>query len=634
MADNPDLKKSILDKINDPKWRMISILALMFFVVYGTQIFNSSTGPATSSISYSEFISQLSNNNVHSITINEHNVTGEFKETADIFMPAVKQYKAVKNFQTALPIFQGEDLIAKLEAKKVLVNVKSTEHLSPFWQFIVGLLPWVIIIGIWLLIMRGAQRVQGGPGGLFSFGSSKAKLHNVEKSQVTFKDVAGMENGKIELKETVEFLKDPGSFKKLGAKVPRGVLLIGPPGTGKTLLARAIAGEAKVPFYSISASEFIEMFVGVGASRVRDMFLKAKAAQPSIIFIDEIDAVGRTRGAGLGGGHDEREQTLNQLLSELDGFEQNEEVIVIAATNRPDVLDPALLRPGRFDRHVVIDKPGVKDRKAILKVHVADKILSDSIDLDKIAQGTPGMSGADLENLANEAALIATRNKKDTIDMDDFEEARDRIFMGTVRDESISELEKRITAYHEAGHALVAFMLPGTDPIHKVSIVPRGMAMGVTQLLPEEDRHYYPKSYLMNKLSVALAGRVSEKIIFNDLSTGAQSDLKEASSIAEKMVAQWGMSDKVGPVSLGRGEEHPFLGRELSSPKHYSEDMAWLMDQEIRQLIIDAESRANDILDKNKNILIALSEELLKEEVLDKKDVERIIKENTNEPSS
>lgn len=631
MPQSPDIKKNISQKINDPRWRLIVILVFATLIIYSTQFLNPERGPVSSSISYSEFINQLNEGNVLSVIIKEHNVKGEFKEGADIFFPETNQYTTVKRFQTALPLFQGEDLIEKLGEKKVLITVESTEHLSPFWQFIVGLLPWVIIIGIWVLIMKGAQKVQGGPGGLFSFGASKAKLHNVEKSDVTFKDVAGMENGKLELKETVEFLRNPERFRKLGAKVPRGVLLIGPPGTGKTLLARAIAGEAEVPFYSISASEFIEMFVGVGASRVRDMFQKAKASQPSIIFIDEIDAVGRTRGAGLGGGHDEREQTLNQLLSELDGFDQNEEVIVIAATNRPDVLDPALLRPGRFDRHVVIDRPGVKDREAILEVHVKNKVLSDTIDLENIAKGTPGMSGADLENLANEAALIATRKNKDKIEMDDFDEARDKIFMGTVRDETISDLEKRITAYHEAGHALVAYMLPGTDPIHKVSIVPRGMAMGVTQLLPEEDRHYYPKSYLMNKLSVALAGRVSEKIIFNDLSTGAQSDLKEASSLAEKMVAQWGMSEKVGPLSLGRGEEHPFLGRELSSPKHYSEDMAWLMDQEIRQLIIEAETRADEILESNKNILIKLSEELLKEEVLDKNDVERIIKESTHE---
>jgi cell division protease FtsH len=441
-----------------------------------------------------------------------------------------------------------------------------------------------------------------------------------------------MDNVKNDLKESIHFLKDPTNFRKLGAKVPKGVLLVGPPGTGKTLLARAVAGEAGVPFFSISASEFIEMFVGVGASRVRDMFKKAKEAQPSIIFIDEIDAVGRTRGAGFGGGHDEREQTLNQLLSEMDGFESHEEVVVIAATNRPDVLDPALLRPGRFDRHIVIDRPGLKERKAILEVHTNNKVLADDVDLDKIARGTPGMTGADLENITNEAALVAVRKNKEKIDMSDFEAARDTILMGAEREETISDYEKKITAYHEAGHTLVAWELPGTDPIHKVSIIPRGMAMGVTQLLPEEDRHYYPKSYLMNRLSVGLAGRVAEKIVYNDLSSGAQSDLKEATSLAEKMVAQWGMSDKVGPVNLGRGEEHPFLGRELAQPKRYSEEMAWLMDQEIQKLIIEAESQAERILKNNKQVLDTLAEALLKQEVLEREDIERLIKESKEKP--
>jgi cell division protease FtsH len=479
--------------------------------------------------------------------------------------------------------------------------------------------------------MRRAQQIQGGPGGLFTFGASKAKLFDAKKVSVTFKDVAGMNKVKQELKETIEFLKDPSKFRKLGAKVPKGVLLVGAPGTGKTLLARAVAGEAGVPFFSISGSEFIEMFVGVGASRVRDMFKKAKESQPSIIFIDEIDAVGRTRGAGLGGGHDEREQTLNQLLSELDGFESHEEVIVLAATNRPDVLDPALLRPGRFDRHIVIDRPGLKERKAILEVHMKNKVAAENIDLEKIARGTPGMTGADLENITNEAALIAIRKNKDQIDISDFEDARDIILMGHVREEVISDTEKRITAYHEAGHALVASHLPGTDPVHKVSIIPRGLAMGVTQLLPEEDRHYYPKTYLMNRLSVALAGRVAEKIVFNDISSGAQNDLKEATDLAEKMVAQWGMSDKVGPVNLGRGEEHPFLGRELALPKRYSEEMAWLMDQEIRELISLAETKAEDIVTGNRQTLDLLADALIKEEVLEKDAIERIMKQSTEE---
>ncbi|MEN8262440.1 MAG: ATP-dependent zinc metalloprotease FtsH [Nitrospirota bacterium] len=626
MAKNPDIKKIFTEKFNNPQWRFVTILIVTSVLFLTWSQMNITKGPRNYNISYSQFLEHIHSNNIRSVTIKNLHVHGEFKKRTRIFLPKEMIEVEAENFQTFLPSFQGEGLLTTLNKKGISVNVDSPEELSPFWQLIVGILPWVLIIGIWLLIMRGAQRVQGGPGGLFSFGSSKAKLHDIQKSGITFKDVAGMENAKKELTETIDFLKDPVKFKKLGAKVPRGVLLIGPPGTGKTLMARAIAGEANVPFYSISASEFIEMFVGVGASRVRDMFKNAKASQPSIIFIDEIDSVGRTRGAGLGGGHDEREQTLNQLLSELDGFEQHEEVIVIAATNRPDVLDPALLRPGRFDRHVIIDKPGMKDREAILEVHVREKVLSGDIDLKKIAQGTPGMSGADLENLANEAALIAIRHNRDSINMEDFDEARDKILMGTVREETISDMERKITAYHEAGHALVAMALPGTDPVHKVSIIPRGMAMGITMQLPEEDRHYYPKTYLMNKLSVALAGRVAEKIIFNDVSTGAQNDLKQASSLAEKMVAQWGMSDKVGPLSLGRGEEHPFLGMELAQPKHYSDDLAWLMDQEIQKIIIEAESKAEDILSKKKSTLDDLAEALLKDEVLDKEDVERIVK--------
>ncbi len=622
-----DIKEKFTERMKSPQWRISFTLLLTAVIFFFWSQFTSVNGPKEYIISYSQFNEQLNSGNITSVTIKNLQVNGELKNETALRISGEKEAKQVKYFQTFLPSFQGENILSSLKEKGVIINVEPPEKMSPFMQVVVGILPWVLIIGIWILIMRRAQNIQGGPGGLFSFGASKAKLHNVEKSQVTFKDVAGMENSKKELEETIEFLKNPQKFRKLGAKVPKGVLLIGPPGTGKTLLARAVAGEAGVPFYSISASEFIEMFVGVGASRVRDMFKQAKTNPPSIIFIDEIDAVGRTRGAGFGGGHDEREQTLNQLLSELDGFEPHEEVIVIAATNRPDVLDPALLRPGRFDRHVVIDRPGLKDRKAILEVHVRNKVLSDDIDLEKLARGTPGMSGADLENLANEAALIAIRKNKDKIDMNDFEEARDKILMGTIREETISELERRITAYHESGHALVAHELPGTDPIHKVSIIPRGLAMGVTQLLPEEDRHYYPKAYLMNKLSVALAGRVAEKIVFNDTSTGAQSDLKEASSLAEKMVSQWGMSDKVGPINLGRAEEHPFLGRELALPKRYSEDLAWLMDQEIRKLIVDAELKADEILRPKRNVLDKIAEALLKEEVLEREDIDRIIKE-------
>jgi cell division protease FtsH len=617
-------KKDNIGGLPSNFWRYILALAIASVVILAWNSFFNLGAPQQYTINYSQFMEQLDAGNIKSVSIKKLLVDGELVKDVSLQLPVEKKPVQVKYFQTILPAFQDEALLPELREKKVLITIESAEqgYLS---QFLIGILPWVLIIGFWVMMMKRNQQLQGGPGGLFSFGASKAKLFDSKKPSVTFKDVAGMDNVKMELRETIEFLKDPSRFAKIGAKVPKGVLLIGPPGTGKTLLARATAGEAGVPFYSISASEFIEMFVGVGASRVRDMFKKAKDTHPSIIFIDEIDAVGRTRGTGLGGGHDEREQTLNQLLSEMDGFDPHQEVIVIAATNRPDVLDPALLRPGRFDRHIVIDRPGWKERKAILEIHARGKMLTDNVNFETLARGTPGMTGADLENLANEAALVALRRGKEKIDMHDFEEAEDIILMGSVREETINDKEKRITAYHEAGHTLVSWYLPGADPIYKVSIIPRGMAMGVTQLLPEEDRHYYPRTYLMDKLSIALAGRVAEKIVFNDVSSGAQNDLKEATSLAEKMVAQWGMSDRVGPINLGRGEEHPFLGRELSLPKRYSEEMAWVMDQEIQKLIIDAESKATEILTGKRLTLDALAEALIKEEMLERADVERII---------
>ena len=617
-------KKNPKTGITGTYWRLIAVFFILSILLYAWSGFFSNGGPQKHTINYSQFMSQLNDGNIKSVSIKKLLVTGEFTKEVSIQSQGDKKSVKVTYFQTVLPSFQGEGLLSQLRDKNVLITIESDDQ-GFLGTFLIAILPWALIIGVWVFIMRRNQQIQGGPGGLFSFGASKAKLYDNKKPSVTFKDVAGMDNVKMELRETIEFLKDPSRFAKIGAKVPKGVLLVGPPGTGKTLLARAAAGEAEVSFYSISASEFIEMFVGVGASRVRDMFKKAKDSQPSIIFVDEIDAVGRTRGAGLGGGNDEREQTLNQLLSEMDGFDPHEEVIVIAATNRPDVLDPALLRPGRFDRHIVIDRPGWKERKAIIEIHVRGKVIAGDVNFETLARGTPGMTGADLENLTNEAALVALRKDKEKIDMQDFEEARDIILMGTAREETISDAEKKITAYHEAGHALTAWELPGTDPIYKVSIIPRGMAMGVTQLLPEEDRHYYPRTYLMNRLSVSLAGRVAEKLVFNETSSGAQNDLKEATSLAEKMVAQWGMSDRVGPVNLGRGEEHPFLGRELSLPKRYSEEMAWLMDQEIQKLIIDAESKATEILTGKRHALDALAEALMKDEMLERADVERII---------
>ena len=627
-SESSPAKESLAIKFRSPQWRAIVVSLLVFIILFVWTQFFTQSGPLQYEITYTQFIEQVNATNVKSVTIKKMQVSGEFIKDVNIILPGEKNGVSAKYFKTFLPSFQGENLLSQLEQNKVVITVEPSEEKSLFWQIVVGVLPWVLIIGVWMFIMRRAQQqIQGGPSGLFTFGASKAKLFDANKPKITFNDIAGMDNVKQELRETIEFLKDPTRFVKIGAKVPKGVLLIGPPGTGKTLLARATAGEADVPFYSISASEFIEMFVGVGASRVRDMFHKAKDSHPSIIFIDEIDAVGRTRGTGLGGGHDEREQTLNQLLSEMDGFDPHESVIVMAATNRPDVLDPALLRPGRFDRHIVIDRPGWKERKGILGIHVRGKVLSDDVNLETIARGTPGMTGADLENLANEAALVALRKNKDKVDRHDFEEAMDIILMGSKREETISDAEKKITAYHEAGHTLVAWELPGSDPIYKVSIIPRGMAMGVTQLLPEEDRHYYPKTYLINRLCVALGGRNAEKLVFGDVSSGAQNDLKEATSLAEKMVSQWGMSDKVGPVNLGRGEEHPFLGRELSLPKRYSERMAWLMDQEIQRLIKEAEEKAKEILIGRRHVLDNLAEALIKEEVLEKEDIERIIKE-------
>ncbi|MGC1456061.1 MAG: ATP-dependent zinc metalloprotease FtsH [Nitrospirota bacterium] len=616
------------DQFKSPQGRLLLAVVLLTIVFYVWQL---STTPSVSPhypVTYTQFLEQLDASNIKSVSIQKLRVDGELVKKTEIKVAGSPKAVSVQFFQTFLPTFQGDDLLTRLSAKNVAITVEPPEDGSPFWNFLMGILPWVLILGVWFFIMRRAQQqVQGGAGGLFTFGQSKAKLYDVKRPKVTFEDVAGLDNVKQELRESIEFLKDSSKYVKIGAKVPKGVLLIGPPGTGKTLLARATAGEAGVPFYSISASEFIEMFVGVGASRVRDMFKKARATHPGIIFIDEIDAVGRTRGAGLGGGHDEREQTLNQLLSEMDGFDPNEEVIVMAATNRPDVLDPALLRPGRFDKHIVVDRPGWKERKAILAIHVKNKALASDVDLVTIARGTPGMTGADLENLANQAALVALRKNENIVHMRDFEEARDTILMGNVREETITDTEKKITAYHEAGHALVARELPGTDPIYKVSIIPRGMAMGVTQLLPEEDRHYYPRTYLVNKLCVALGGRGAEKLVFNDVSSGAQSDLKEATSLAEKMVAQWGMSAKVGPMNLGRGEEHPFLGMELAQPKRYSDEMAWIMDQEIQRLLQEAEGRALDILSKNRHILDPLAAALLKEEILDKTQIDLIIAE-------
>lgn len=599
---------------------LIFWIALILVMVIGwTYISDFSDSKAE--ITYSEFITQIEQNNVKEVSFKDQEVEGVLNEVRSF--ESSKTGDTFSKFKTRIPFPDiNYELVNRLEDKGIKINAETE---SPLLSYLLAAAPWIILIFIWLFFIRQMQS-GGGPKGLFSFGKSKAKLLSDERPKVTFKDVAGAEEAKIELGEIIDFLREPGKFQKLGGKIPKGALLLGAPGTGKTLLARAIAGEAGVPFFSMSGSDFVEMFVGVGASRVRDLFEQGKRNAPCIIFIDEIDAVGRHRGAGLGGGHDEREQTLNQLLVEMDGFESNEGVIMIAATNRPDVLDPALLRPGRFDRQIVVPAPDVKGREGILEVHSRKIKMDEGVDLKVLARGTPGMTGADLANIVNEAALLASRKDRDAVMMEDFEEAKDKEMMGSARKSMvITDEEKEIIAYHEAGHTLVAKNLPQADPIYKVSIIPRGMALGVTQSLPVDERHTHTKEYLEATLTVLMGGRVAELIIFNQLDTGAGNDLERATKLTRKMVCNWGMSEKLGPVTLGRTDEHIFLGREMSQPKDHSEATSELIDNEIRSIIENAEKQAKDILTANVDNLHKLAKALLEKEIIDSREVDIII---------
>jgi len=582
-------------------WLLIALVMIFLFNFINT------SHPKGDEISYSTFLNLVEKHQVKSITIKGNEIHGILKNQ--------------KKFHTYAP--QDNQLITELRKAGVNIKVKPQENNPWYLSLLASWVPMLLLIGVWIFFMR---QMQAGSGRAFSFGRSRARMITGEQVKVTFEDVAGIDEAKEELQEVIDFLRDPHKFTKLGGRIPKGVLLVGPPGTGKTLLAKAIAGEAGVPFFSISGSDFVEMFVGVGAARVRDLFSQAKKNAPCIIFIDEIDAVGRHRGAGLGGGHDEREQTLNQLLVEMDGFEGNEGIIIIAATNRPDILDPALLRPGRFDRQVVVPPPDVRGREKILQVHTRRIPLGSDVDLSILARSTPGFTGADLENLVNEAALIAARRNKDRVDMEDFEEAKDKILMGRERKSAvISEEERRITAYHEAGHTMVAKLLPGTDPIHKVTIIPRGQALGLTQQLPLDERHTYPKEYLLKRLMIMLGGRAAEEIIFHECTTGAGNDIERATELARRMVCEWGMSENLGPVAFGQRQGTVFLGKEISQIKNYSEATAIAIDNEVRRIVTECYQKAKKLLEDNVELLHKLAQALLEEETLDASAIDRIL---------
>ena len=583
-------------------WLVIGLTMILLF-----QMFNKPQ-QQSDAISYSEFWSSVESGAINKVSIQGEEISGVGQDG--------------RPFKTVAP--SDTELLPMLRKSDVNISVRKPEATPWYLTLFVSWFPMLLLIGVWIFFMRQMQ--MGGKGGALSFGKTRAKLQGEGEVKVTFKDVAGIDEAKEELEEIIDFLRDPQKFTRLGGRIPKGVLLAGPPGTGKTLLARAIAGEAGVPFFTISGSDFVEMFVGVGASRVRDLFNQGKKNAPCIIFIDEIDAVGRHRGAGLGGGHDEREQTLNQLLVEMDGFEGNDGVIIIAATNRPDVLDPALLRPGRFDRQVVVPVPDIKGREMILEIYGKKTKLAADVDMAVIARGTPGFSGADLENLVNEAALLAARENRDEVNNELLERAKDKVMMGAERRSMIiSEKEKEITAYHEAGHALVARLLPGADPIHKVTIIPRGRALGLTMQLPVDEKYTHARGYLLDRIAILFGGRVAEKLVFDEITTGAGNDIERASELARKMVCEWGMSDELGPLAYGKKEEHIFLGREIAQHRDYSEQTAQRIDAAVKQIIVEANDKVTRLLEENRDILKAIAAELLERETIVLEDIDTII---------
>jgi len=595
--------------------RVKNLLFWVFVCLFMILLFNLFTVPnqhPEDPVIFSEFMAHLERGEVEKVIIKQNNISAILKDGNRIHTYSVEY----------------PDLVKALREKSVQIEAKPQDDGPWYITFLLSWGPFILFLGLWFFLMR---QMQVGGNRALSFGKSRARMLTEDKKKITFADVAGVDEAKAEVVEIIEFLKDPQKFQKLGGRIPKGVLIVGPPGTGKTLLAKAIAGEAGVPFFSISGSDFVEMFVGVGASRVRDLFEQGKKHAPCIIFIDEIDAVGRLRGAGMGGGHDEREQTLNQLLVEMDGFDTTEGVILIAATNRPDVLDPALLRPGRFDRQVVVNRPDVRGRAEILNVHTKKVPISSGVDLEQIARGTPGFSGADLENLVNEAALWAARLDKKSVDQIDFENAKDKVLMGVERKSMVlSEEEKRTTAFHEAGHALMAILLPGTDPVHKVTIIPRGRAMGMTMQLPIDDRHSYSKDYLYNTLSILFGGRVAEELIFKSVTTGAGNDIERATELARKMVCEWGMSDKLGPLTFGKKDEEVFLGRDFGSKRDFSDQVALEIDKEVKRLVMEAYERTTRMLTEHIHTLRAIAEALLEKEVLDGIEVDQIVQQSSS----